>query len=383
MGHERQREYVPAPVVLPIRNRPVPANIERMYDDTPLRQIDQDTADVLKASLQRSERGAGVLYEDALKPDSPFNIVIDVENLPDKMYYGYTDVVYTGTKDSYLFGKGEGEGKFDALRAANGLSLRIVLNVAHATEPGQRLSTLVHEFGVHATTDHGAISAFNRPVQKVQKEAGGYKIKTVTTEKGLVEIQLTHLESEFYSGTRHHEEFGKGGAGDYDELKSKVEKVLGEWGSWSVSGIAGSLLGDNKWKHYLEDFTAATAAGEKSHEEIYWHPVLEVKESVAECRKLLAVMSNVESTADAFRIKSKESASVGLFEPSRWRERLGKLFGGEEEKSEKPRVESLTPSGLRKQLEQKLEIERGKPAERQAKNVRFDVDPTAKGPTIS
>jgi hypothetical protein len=223
-------------------------------------------------------------------------------------------------------------------------------------------------------------------MQKVREEDGKYQIETVTTEKDLVEIQLTHLEGEFYSGTRHHEQFGKGGARDYDELKSKVEEVLGEWGSRSASGIVGSLLGDNKWERCREGFTAATAAGEKSHEEVYWHPVLEVKESVAECRKLLAVMSNVESSAHAFRVKSKESASVGLFEPSGWRERfgkLGKLFGGEEEKSEQPRVESPTPSGLRKQLEQKLEIERGKPAERQAKNVRFDVDPAAKGPRIT
>jgi len=261
-----------------------------MYDDTALQAADQDVALVLSAALAESKAGAGILYQIALNHDRPFDLVIDVESSATADYYGYTDVVYHGTSESFLFGSD----KFNVRRASTGLSLRIVLNVAHANEGGQRLATLVHEIGVHATLLFGAIVVLNKDVSSPAEV------------KDREEVLVTQLENGAFSADDHHTRFGSGGADDYNDLKAGVATVLDRWASNPLRQLA-YWVGFNHWYTMKEAFTKANASDSDLHAKIYWHPKVRWQETLKRADELSRAAAELEA-----RMKAAQQ-SRGLF----------------------------------------------------------------------
>lgn len=263
-----------------------------MFDDTKLAAADERVANIFRAAMEKSKKGAGIIYQDALLTNKRFNLVVDVEKSPDKDYFGYTDIVYTDTTDSFLF---TAKKKFDVLAAAHGLSLRIVINLAHADTPGQMLSTLVHEVGVHATRLWAAMLPFNRPLTELKN----FRFTAKVSEKDLEGILAEQLNGNVYSAEFHHTEFGEGAAEDYNELKQTVRDVLTELGDGAYVKAISFVTGDaNPWLTLLTEFERKTAAGEKGHEQYYWHPKVQYE-------KLLKVAADVEQSALEFATKSK------------------------------------------------------------------------------
>ncbi|MEU7528820.1 hypothetical protein AB0A74_24020 [Saccharothrix sp. NPDC042600] len=261
-----------------------------MFNDDQLRAVDPDVADVLKTALEASNAGAGIIYRNALNPTSRFELLIHVETDAQADYYGQSDVVYTGTgTESYLFGRD----KFNVLMAMQGLSLRILLNIGNATTSGQRLSTLVHEVGVHGTRLWAALTAFNKRMQQVK---GGQEHASAT-QADMAEIQRAQLASDAYSAEMHHTEFGEGAAEDYNEFKAAVTAVLKDWAGKPYMVFA-DLVGANKWEALLGEFTKAAAKGEANHAKMYWHPKVEFAH-------LLKVSEDVSKGAAEFAQKSK------------------------------------------------------------------------------
>lgn len=253
-----------------------------MYNDTALQTADQDVALVLGAALAESKTGAGILYQTALNPNRPYDLIIDVETSPTADYYGYTDVIYHGTSESFLFGPD----KFNVRRASAGLSLRIVLNLAQAKEGGQRLSTLVHEIGVHATLLFGAIVVLNKDISSPAE----VKVRE--------EVLVTQLENGAFSAEDHHTRFGSGGAADYNDLKAGVLAVLDRWASNPLRQLA-YWVGMNHWYTMKEAFTKATASGEDLHAKTYWHPKVEWQETLKRVDELSRAAAELEARMKA------------------------------------------------------------------------------------
>ena len=268
-----------------------------MYIDTELRAANERVATVFLAALQGSKAGAGIIYQDAILEGKRFDFMIHTETKPAANYYGYSDIVYTGTKgqDSFLFTNGK---KFDALAAAHGLSLRVVLNLSHADTPSEMLATLVHEVGVHMTRLWAAILPFNRPLTELKN----LTITAKADKNILEEILDEQLASDIYQADFHHTEFGERKAEDYNELKSKVREVLAEWGDAAYLKVV-SFLSGNPWLELLSEFDAKTALDEKNHEDHYWHPKVEYD-------KVIKAAAEIEQTAADFVAHSKGSSGL-------------------------------------------------------------------------
>lgn len=253
-----------------------------MYNDTALRAADEDVALVLRNALEGSKAGAGAIYQFALENKRRFDLTIDVEKSPAADYFGYTDVVYSETTESFLFGTD----KFNVLRATAGLSLRVVLNISHADTSGQRLSTLVHEIGVHCTLLFGAMLVLNKNWQSLADEP---------KMKGAL---LTQLEGGAFSADHHHTEFGRGDARDYNELKQRVTATLDDWAGGVLETLT-AVFTSNKWLTAKAGFTAATNRGEEGHAKVYWHPVVQYQE-------LLKTIEKIDQTTADFNDRVKE-----------------------------------------------------------------------------
>lgn len=292
--------------------------LQREYDDRGLRAADPIAADVLREALG-SGGGAGVLLKDANDETRRFNLIVTVNNEKKADYYGYTDVVYRETQTSFLF---SGE-KLQVERAlAGGLDLMIVINLAHARTTGQRLSTLVHEFGVHGTRVWSAMSQFNRYTTKLVGEKGSQKMEQTASVQSYKEILETHLNSHAYDANMHHEEFGGGQALDYKQLKDEVGAALGRRtdsakGFDSITKLVGLGVIGTDWAAINKEFEDATARGEKGHFKQYVHPKLEL-EGIKKAAKELEI-----SAAD-FNARSK--AQSGIF--TSFSKGIGSLFGG-------------------------------------------------------
>jgi hypothetical protein len=255
-----------------------------MYDDTALRKIDEAVATTLVAALAGSNKGAGAIYGIASGKTQPFDLIIDVENDPSVDYFGYTDVLYTGTPDSFLFGAK----KLDVAKASKGLSLRIVLNLGNAKDSGQRLSTLVHEIGVHCTLLYGAIAVL------------GTTWKSVADLQKMKGALATQLENGAFSADYHHLQFGRGAADDYNELKDCVVATLEGWSKGAIWKIA-SLVGSNKWAVLKDGFVAAAKRGETLHEK---HPAVQFDD-------FLKSVASISKSTSEFNQHNK-SAQGGL-----------------------------------------------------------------------
>lgn len=259
-----------------------------MYNDIALREVDEDVANVLQTALASSDAGAGAVYQIASRKNQRFNLIIDVESNTNADYYGYTDVIYTGAADSFLFGAE----KLDVLKATAGLSLRIVLNVGHATDGGQRLSTLVHEIGVHGTLVYGAIVVMTK------------KWQSLTDQSEMKGALATQLKNGAFSADYHHEQFGGGLADDYNELKQRVQATLDDWGNGTIWKLA-DLIGENKWAALREGFVEATKRGEEGHADVYWHPKVKYE-------AFLESVQNIVESAEEFNERNKSMAKGGL-----------------------------------------------------------------------
>ena len=259
-----------------------------MYNDTALRAADENVANVLQTALASSKAGAGVVYEMASQKNQRFDLTIDVENDTTKNYYGYTDVVYTGAGDSFLFGPE----KLNVLKATAGLSLRIVLNLGHATDGGQRLSTLTHEIGVHGTLIYGAMVALTK------------KWESLTDESAMKGALATQLNNGAFSADYHHTQFGGQLADDYIELKARVQATLEDWGSGPIWKLA-SLVNENKWALLLGGFLEATKRGEDGHADVYWHPKVQFE-------AFLKGVESIVQSAQEFNDRNKSQSKGGL-----------------------------------------------------------------------
>jgi hypothetical protein len=275
-----------------------------MYMDDQLRAADQDVATTFVAALQRSTKGAEFVYQDAVALSTQFSLVIEVEDKSAADYYGFTDVFYAGgpTTESFLFGKG----KLDTEKASvTGLSLRVVLNTGNATASGQRLSTLVHEIGVHCTRLWAGIAQYNRPRFKVKNLA----YIEEASKSDIAAILRLQLESAVYSAQFHHREFGEGKAEDYNDLKASVVALLTEWGDATYMKAI-QLFTDNSWHELRDAFLEAAAAGEDLHAKVYWHPEVEFD-------RIVKAATQLTQTAEEFQRRSKASgagllSSLGL-----------------------------------------------------------------------
>jgi hypothetical protein len=281
-----------------------------MYDDRELQSADPEVAEVFRTALERSKRAPGLAYEQSLPTTSRFDLLVHVEKKAQTNYYGYSDIVYTGSQtqagyESYLFGNE----KFKVVRAMQGLSLRIVINLTNCVTSAQRLSTLVHEMGVHGARLYAALSTFNAPLYSVSKRAVQvptvgqgqvqveHKQQVRATEQDMKEVQREHVRSEVYSANFHHTEFGRGHAADYNDLRDLVTAVLTEKADKPFAGLVAFATGMD-WaalrKAYLDDI----ALDEEHHERVYWHPVVEAQH-------LLEVAAQVEATSNEFAQRAK------------------------------------------------------------------------------
>ncbi|MEJ2855254.1 MULTISPECIES: hypothetical protein [unclassified Saccharothrix] len=261
-----------------------------MYDDKQLRAVDEDVADVLKAAFENSQAGAGIIYRRAQDRDSRFDLLVHVETSPQAKYYGYSDVVYTGLGDeSYLFG----QHKFSVVRAMQGLSLRIVLNLAATKTSAQRLSTLVHEVGVHGTRLWAGLTTFN----KLQYSVVAGQQRVAATEQDMAEIQREMVRGDVFKADMHHTEFGEGKAEDYLEFREVVAAVLlnrADNPLWQF----GELFTDNKWKVLHAEYRKDIEDDEEVHAAKYWHPKVDYA-------NLLQAADRIDQAATEFAGKAK------------------------------------------------------------------------------
>lgn len=278
--------------------------LQRVYDDNGLRQVDAVAADILLQAL-KGEGGAAEVYKQALAQPTRFNLIVTADFKKDADYYGYTDVVYRKTDESFLFSAK----KFDVMRAvAVGLDLKIVINAPNAATTGQRLSTLVHEFGVHGTRVWSALAEFNKPMDYLVEEKGKQVQKAkLSSEADLKELLMTHLTSHAYDATFHHEELGAHESRDYEELKKNVNQALTEKQSLTTGGfdfltspLASVGLGTD-WAALQKQFGEATQAGESKHFAMYTHPKLQFEH-------LLKVAEEVEASVADFNARAKSQS---------------------------------------------------------------------------
>lgn len=261
-----------------------------MYDDKPLRDVDPDVADVLKAAFENSEAGAGIIYRKALERETRFDLLVQVETKPDAKYYGFSDIVYTGlATESYLFG----QHKFSVVRAMQGLSVRVVLNLAACKTGAQRLSTLVHEVGVHCTRLWAGLTVFN----KLQYSVVGGQQRAAATENDMKGMQRELLRGDAFKADMHHTEFGEGAAEDYVEFREAVAAVLLKWADNPIWQL-GEFFTDNKWKVLHEAYRKDLKDDEDFHTVRYWHPKVEFE-------NLIKAADEVDKAAAEFARKAK------------------------------------------------------------------------------
>jgi hypothetical protein len=307
--------------------------LQRVYNDTGLRQVDAVAADVLLEAL-KGEGGAAELYKQATDRASRFNLIVTTDVVKGASYYGYTDVVYTGSNESFLFSAD----KFDVMRAVSGgLDLKIVINVPNAASTGQRLSTLVHEFGVHGTRIWSAMSQFNKPISSI-KDEGNKKVQKAFSESDLKEVLELQLMSHAYDATFHHEEFGADEARDYQQLKANVNQALTAKQSITTGGFDflaspfAPLGFGTDWAELQKQFGEATQAGESKHYAMYTHPKVEFEHLLKSAKELEVTASEFNARAKAQSGSFLTSLSTTAFE---WGGGLSSFFGGSSEEKGK------------------------------------------------
>ena len=219
-----------------------------------------------------------------------------------------------------------------------GLDLKIVINAPNADTTGQRLSTLVHEIGVHGTRPSG-MAEFNKPMFYMIEDKGKQVQKAkVSSEKGLQELLTTQLTSHVFDATFHHEEFGAHEARDYEQLRENVNQALTEKQSLTTGGFDfltspfASFGVGTDWAALQKQFGEATQAGESKHFDMYTHPKLEFEH-------LLKVAEEVEASVADFNARAKSHSGGFLTSLSTTAADLGSgipsLFGGSSEDEKK------------------------------------------------
>ncbi|GAB3890474.1 hypothetical protein ACFQ1S_10080 [Kibdelosporangium lantanae] len=261
-----------------------------MYDDKNLRAADPVSADVLVEALQKAAGNTKNVYNESIRLNTRTDLVVDTDNVANADYYGYSDIVYAGTTESFLFGPDKGNMK---RVLDHGLSLRVVVNLPNTATTGQRLSTLTHEFGVHIVRLSAAVTAIEDTVVATAKEP---ELARVTKLK---ELNSHFLASDLYFADAHHVEFGNGESADYNDLKKQVAGALKARSDSIVQKGLRMIGRAPDWAALATQYATATAAGEDLHSELFVHHPAMLKKAT----------ESIEIGSTAFN-KSKQQKSV-------------------------------------------------------------------------